>query len=193
LSAQVQQSTDLISRLADHSSQIGQVVDVIRGVAEQTNLLALNAAIEAARAGEQGRGFAVVAEEVRTLASRTAESTSTIQQMINGLREGVQATVQAMAEHQQHASEMLLLAENTQQVFAVMHDAVTSINTKNDQIASATEQQSQVSKQINSNLMLIKNSAELSTAASQQVAQASNELSAIANRLSGHVGYFKLA
>ncbi|MFC4655851.1 methyl-accepting chemotaxis protein [Rheinheimera marina] len=193
LSSQVQVSTDLIGQLSAHSEQIGQVVDVIRGVAEQTNLLALNAAIEAARAGEQGRGFAVVADEVRTLASRTQDSTAAIQQMISTLYQGVQSTVAAMKMNQQHAGVMLDLVGDSQQVFNGIRQSMAQIQQMNGQIASAAEQQSHVSEEINRNLMQIKGSAELSAAASEQVSRASVELSQIANRLTGHVNFFKLA
>ncbi|WP_337841321.1 methyl-accepting chemotaxis protein [Rheinheimera sp.] len=193
LSSQMQYSTDLIGQLSEHSEQIGQVVDVIRGVAEQTNLLALNAAIEAARAGEQGRGFAVVADEVRTLASRTQDSTAAIQQMISTLCQGVQSTVSAMHLNQQHATVMLKLVSDSQQAFQGIRQSVDQIHLMNEQIASAAEQQSLVSEQINRSMMQIKGSAELTAAASEQVSRASVELSQIANRLTGHVSFFKLA
>ncbi|WP_337879654.1 methyl-accepting chemotaxis protein [Rheinheimera sp.] len=193
LSSQMQHSTELVGQLSEHSEQIGQVVDVIRGVAEQTNLLALNAAIEAARAGEQGRGFAVVADEVRTLANRTQDSTAAIQQMISTLYQGVQSTVSAMQLNQQHATVMLKLVSDSQQAFQGIRQSVDQIHLMNEQIASAAEQQSLVSEAINRSMMQIKGSAELTAAASEQVSRASVELSQIANRLTGHVSFFKLA
>lgn len=193
LSKDVSQTTAVIQQLSAQSAEIGQVVEVIRGVAEQTNLLALNAAIEAARAGEQGRGFAVVADEVRTLASRTQDSTQMIQAMISRLHEGVQATVSAMAGSQKQAEHTANFAVGALQSFSKIKGFVGILNQMNEQIASAAEQQSIVAEDINRNVMQIKGATELTASSADQVARSSLELKQIASRLSGHVNYFRLA
>lgn len=193
LSKDVSQTTHVIQQLSAQSAEIGQVVEVIRGVAEQTNLLALNAAIEAARAGEQGRGFAVVADEVRTLASRTQDSTQMIQAMISRLHEGVQATVSAMAGSQKQAEHTVNFAAGALESFSKIKGFVGILNQMNEQIASAAEQQSIVAEDINRNVMQIKGGTELTASAADQVSRSSLELKQIASRLSGHVNYFRLA
>jgi methyl-accepting chemotaxis protein len=193
LSKDVSQTTSVIELLSAQSAEIGQVVEVIRGVAEQTNLLALNAAIEAARAGEQGRGFAVVADEVRTLASRTQDSTQMIQAMISRLHEGVQATVSAMAGSQKQAGDTVNFAAGALESFGKIKGFVNLLNQMNEQIASAAEQQSIVAEDINRNVMQIKGATELTASAADQVARSSVELKQIASRLAGHVNYFRLA
>lgn len=193
LSNDVSQTTSVIQQLSAQSAEIGQVVEVIRGVAEQTNLLALNAAIEAARAGEQGRGFAVVADEVRTLASRTQDSTQMIQSMISRLHQGVQATVNAMSGSQQQAGDTVHFAAGALESFSKIKGFVTHLNQMNEQIASAAEQQSIVAEDINRNVMQIKGATELTASAADQVARSSLELKQIAGRLAGHVNYFRLA
>ena len=193
LSKDVSQTTSVIQQLSAQSAEIGQVVEVIRGVAEQTNLLALNAAIEAARAGEQGRGFAVVADEVRTLASRTQDSTQMIQAMISRLHEGVQATVNAMSGSQQQAADTVNFAAGALKSFSKIKGFVGLLNQMNEQIASAAEQQSIVAEDINRNVMQIKGATELTASAADQVSRSSLELKQIASRLSGHVNYFRLA
>lgn len=193
LSKDVSQTTSVIQQLSAQSAEIGQVVEVIRGVAEQTNLLALNAAIEAARAGEQGRGFAVVADEVRTLASRTQDSTQMIQAMISRLHDGVQATVNAMSGSQKQAGNTVGFAAGALESFSKIKGFVALLNQMNEQIASAAEQQSIVAEDINRNVMQIKGATELTASAADQVARSSLELKQIASRLSGHVNYFRLA
>jgi len=155
LAGKVEEANDLIAQLEADSDRIGTVLDVIRGIAEQTNLLALNAAIEAARAGEQGRGFAVVADEVRTLASRTQQSTREIQSMIEALQERTTQAAQAMQEGSNQArtgvDKVTLSGEALQKIVK----AVITITDMNTQIATASEQQSAVSDEINRNVSSI--------------------------------------
>ena len=155
LAGKVEEANDLIAQLEADSDRIGTVLDVIRGIAEQTNLLALNAAIEAARAGEQGRGFAVVADEVRTLASRTQQSTREIQSMIEALQERTTQAAQAMQEGSNQArtgvDKVTLSGEALQKIVK----AVITITDMNTQIATASEQQSAVSEEINRNVSSI--------------------------------------
>ncbi|MCV6614245.1 MAG: methyl-accepting chemotaxis protein, partial [Cellvibrionaceae bacterium] len=148
LQQEAQDSAAIINELAEESSRVGAVLEVIKGIAEQTNLLALNAAIEAARAGEQGRGFAVVADEVRSLARRTQDSTGEIEQMISTLGEKAKLATQAMTSSDERirvANGQLLEAR---QAFEGVEDSVVKIHQLNSQIASATEQQLQVSEDI---------------------------------------------
>ncbi len=152
LSSDVEQTEQSIQELATSSVEIGSVLDVIKGVAEQTNLLALNAAIEAARAGEQGRGFAVVADEVRTLASRTQQSTEEIQLMIEKIQHGTQNAVDKMAEVRQRSSEGLENVAISSDAIREMKQAVETMNSLNTQIASAAEEQSVVSGTIAENI-----------------------------------------
>lgn len=152
LSIDVNEAENSIQELADNSVEIGAVLDVIKGVAEQTNLLALNAAIEAARAGEQGRGFAVVADEVRTLASRTQESTQEIQAMIEKIQQGTQTVVEKMAGVRKCSNEGLENVETSSAAIQEMRAAVDTMNGLNTQIASAAEEQSAVSGTIAENI-----------------------------------------
>ncbi|MCP4088419.1 MAG: methyl-accepting chemotaxis protein, partial [Gammaproteobacteria bacterium] len=147
LAAEVEQSAEVINRLENDSDAIGSVLDVIRGIAEQTNLLALNAAIEAARAGEQGRGFAVVADEVRTLASRTQESTQEIQEMIERLQVGSREAVHVMSSSRATTQQTVTKASEAADSLAKIADAVGVISDMNTQIASAAEEQSVVAQE----------------------------------------------
>ncbi len=192
LSDEVQRSSDAIKKLGDESDNIGMVLDVIRGIAEQTNLLALNAAIEAARAGEQGRGFAVVADEVRTLATRTHNSTQEIQSMIERLQVGARDSIHMMDGSRKKMVESVNKATEAGSVLEVVLDAVTRITDMNNQIASATEQQSTVTEELNRNIVTISEVADQNACTSHQTAQASTELAKTAVELKGMVEIFKL-
>lgn len=152
LSTDIEDTEHSIQDLASNSLEIGAVLDVIKGVAEQTNLLALNAAIEAARAGEQGRGFAVVADEVRTLASRTQQSTAEIQSMIEKIQHGTKNAVDKMADVRQRSSEGLENVSSSSEAIQEMRQAVEIMSTLNTQIAGATEEQGVVGATIAENI-----------------------------------------
>lgn len=191
LANEIESATTVIQQLETDSDNIGSVLDVIRGIAEQTNLLALNAAIEAARAGEQGRGFAVVADEVRTLASRTQESTQEIQTMIESLQQGSRNAVKAMESSQNQSQQSVEQATNARGSLDAITDAVATISTMNIQIASAAKEQSTVSEEINQNVVNISQVVEQTAEGAQQTLTASNELANLASELQRLVGQFK--
>jgi len=192
LAAEVENSADVIQQLEAESANIGAVLDVIRDIAEQTNLLALNAAIEAARAGEQGRGFAVVADEVRTLASRTQQSTGEIQVIIQSLQGRAAAATQAMASGRSKAGASVARAGAAGESLAKITSAVASINDMNTQIASAAEEQSAVSEEINRNTVSIHDLAEASSTAGQQTASEAAQLESLASDLQGRMAQFRV-
>ncbi len=187
----VGQAGEVIHRLEEDSSAIGKVLDVIGGIAEQTNLLALNAAIEAARAGEQGRGFAVVADEVRNLASRTQDSTSEIQTMIERLQSGAHEAVKAMATGREQASSSVEQASHAGESLQTISAAVGRIRDMNQHMADSARQQGEVAGEINRNLVTITEVAEQTAEGTASLEQASERLSAMSHQLQSLVGHFK--
>ncbi|MDH5601262.1 MAG: methyl-accepting chemotaxis protein [Gammaproteobacteria bacterium] len=191
LASEIENATSVINKLETDSDAIGSILDVIRGIAEQTNLLALNAAIEAARAGEQGRGFAVVADEVRTLASRTQQSTQEIQNMIESLQSGSRSAVKVMELSQEQSKQSVDKALDAQKSLEAITDAVTTISNMNIQIANAAKEQSNVSEEINKNVVNISQVVERTAEGAQQTQTSSHELSNLANELQLLVEQFK--
>ena len=192
LAEKVHNTSDAINKLKNDSDAIEAVLDVIRNVAEQTNLLALNAAIEAARAGEAGRGFAVVADEVRSLASRTQESTEEIQRIINQVIQGADQSVRLMDESSQQASSSVEQANNTNQALDQIVQSVMMISDLNHSIASAAEEQNVVSQDVAKGIHRIAQSFEESTTVARQSAEASESLSRLAEGLNLQVKKFRI-
>ena len=176
LSAMMHQASDVVGQLESDSQNIGGVLDVIRGIAEQTNLLALNAAIEAARAGEQGRGFAVVADEVRTLASRTQQSTEEINKMIMQLQTGAKSAVDTIKQGDSSIDESNTKAKETNDIINDMSEIINNIQAQNLQLATAAEQQARVSSEINQNIDTIKDVSSTASDNSQEILSMAEEI-----------------
>ncbi len=176
LANMMHQTSDAVSQLESDSQNIGGVLDVIRGIAEQTNLLALNAAIEAARAGEQGRGFAVVADEVRTLASRTQQSTEEINSMILQLQNGAKSAVDAIKQGDASIEASNSKASETNTMINEMSEVINNIQAQNLQLATAAEEQAAVSSEINNNIDTIKEVSTNTSGSSKQLLTLAEEI-----------------
>lgn len=192
LSGDVEATSGVVQRLADQSQEIGKVLDVIRAIAEQTNLLALNAAIEAARAGESGRGFAVVADEVRALAHRTQNSTQEIEQMVSGMRQGASQALASMNASTTRAQSTQALAQSAGRALEDIASGIGQMYERNLVIASAAEEQAQVAREVDRNLVNIRDLSVRSAQGAHQTSASSHELSRLASNLNQMVGRFKL-
>ncbi|MDV2856895.1 methyl-accepting chemotaxis protein [Oceanimonas sp. AH20CE76] len=190
LAGEIGETMGNIESLAVRVNDITTVLDVIRAIADQTNLLALNAAIEAARAGESGRGFAVVADEVRALAYRTQESTKEIEQMIQAVQQGSQNAVIAMKSSNERTSGTLNIAREAGEALAQIATSIAGINDRNIAIASAAEEQAHVSREVDGNLVNIRDLSVQSAAGANQTSASSQELARLAGELNSLVSRF---
>ncbi len=192
LATEVIRSTEAMTMLQQESDKIGSVMDVIKAVAEQTNLLALNAAIEAARAGEAGRGFAVVADEVRGLAQRTQKSTEEIEGLVAGLQNGTQQVAQVMNSSRALTNSSVALTRQAGESLGNITRTVSNIQSMNQQIAAAAEQQSSVAEEINRSIVNVRDVSEQTAAASEETAASSVELARLGNQLQMLVSRFHI-
>ncbi|MCB1873632.1 MAG: methyl-accepting chemotaxis protein [Gammaproteobacteria bacterium] len=192
LSRNVIESVSLIQKLSADSEDVGKVIAVIREIAEQTNLLALNAAIEAARAGEQGRGFAVVADEVRTLANRTQSSTEEIRAIIERLQAGTKAAERTMQAGREQVERNVGQSALAGKALDTIAEVVTAIKHQNLQIASATQQQTAVTEEINRSVVNINDVGKRTADGALKAARSSEELAGFARRIQGLLAQFKI-
>lgn len=193
LAENVNNSGRLIEDIVEETTNIASVLDVIKGIAEQTNLLALNAAIEAARAGEQGRGFAVVADEVRTLASKTQQSTGDINTMIENLRAGVNNAVESMKEGQNKATLTVEYSQTSEESIKQISNSLTSITDRIYQVASAIEEQTSVIDEINENLTGAKGLSDSGMESAKKTGESVSRLNDLAGRLNDETSNFKVS
>ncbi len=192
LEQELQLSRKGVEQLSNRVNEIGSVLDVIRSIAEQTNLLALNAAIEAARAGDSGRGFAVVADEVRALAHRTQESTKVIEQTIRTVQTETQHTVVAMGQSSDKATSTLQLAQQAGDALSRITTAISQISDQNLTIASAAEEQATVAREVDRNLVNIRDLALQNAAGAHETKVSSESLTLLAKTMDSRVRQFKV-
>ena len=192
LTQNVGNTSGQVQQLSSRAQEISKVVEVIRAIAEQTNLLALNAAIEAARAGESGRGFAVVADEVRALAHRTQNSTQEIEQMVSGMRTGASQALASMQASNGRARETRELAQSAGTALGEITSGISEMYERNLVIASAAEEQAQVAREVDRNLVNIRDLSVQSATGAHQTSASSHELSRLAADLSRLVGRFSV-
>lgn len=192
LASEVENAALVIHDLESDSKSIGEVLGVIQGIAEQTNLLALNAAIEAARAGEQGRGFAVVADEVRTLASRTQNSTEEIRQTIERLQGRAKTAAQVMEQGRTQATSSVEQAASAGDALNRINEKINTISHMNTQIATASEQQSSVTEEIKRNITNISQVSSQTAEGTHATSEASQNLMTLAEQLRSAVKQFRV-
>ncbi|MGE6450912.1 MULTISPECIES: methyl-accepting chemotaxis protein [Shewanella] len=192
LNTGIQAASNSINELARDTENVTSILNVITSIAEQTNLLALNAAIEAARAGEQGRGFAVVADEVRALASKTADATTEIRHVLQNLKTAAISSVNTMNVAMSKSSENETNAQNTGSALKSIQQQIVSINSMNTHIASATEEQASVASQVVDNVVNMNASFEQTLQILSQVRNVSEGLVDFADELKNATSQFKL-
>ncbi|QYJ99859.1 methyl-accepting chemotaxis protein [Shewanella psychrotolerans] len=189
---ELRNAESITQHLGVSSEQIGSILDVIRGIADQTNLLALNAAIEAARAGAHGRGFAVVADEVRALANRTQDSTNEIQKIITDIQNGVASVMTSNSQTQDQSEQLQSQAQAVGVSLSSILDLIAHISDMNTQLASATEEQSLVTEEINRNICSITELSEVSVKANESNRLAAQSLREISQTSTKILGQFKV-
>ncbi len=192
LAGGIEDAADAINQVGLDSNAIGKVVDVIKEIAGQTNLLALNAAIEAARAGDKGRGFAVVADEVRSLAQRTQESTAEIEEMISNLQKGAKNAINMMETGRSQVKQSVEHVSQAEFALESITSSVDSINQKNTEIATAAQEQSETSEEINQNISLLSELAEKSSCTVEQTSISTKKLASMALKLQDNISHFKI-
>ncbi|HAS6151084.1 TPA: HAMP domain-containing protein [Vibrio vulnificus] len=192
LNEQIASAGDTVEQLRADSEQIGTVLDVIRSIAEQTNLLALNAAIEAARAGEQGRGFAVVADEVRSLASRTQESTEEIQTIIGSLQQRAELANKAMHQSRQSAEQTAEQVHSAESALTSITGFITQINDSIGQISTAANQQAIASDEVSVNVNNMSDISEKTLVQSSETTESAQAMKRLGEQVNQLLKQFKV-